>query len=242
MANRRIFQKTRPGSVPAIMSNSKIARFDPMHDFGYSRTRHAGGELGEVGGLIWRDEIPAFYAERVGPFTLDDELHASGRIAFNAAGSDSAVYLGWFDAESKKQKTGSDHEQPPRNLLALLIEGPSRIGHYFRPAYRTRDGTGAIFDVGPVILPDGRSHRWAFDYFPNESDGRGRIVIHFDGERTRSSSRQTHGNAVRHSIGSAFLTCRSADIMCAFTSTILATGIRVLRTNSALDDEDSVTG
>lgn len=154
----------------------------PFHQFGYSRTKHAGGGAGEVGGLIWRDERPAYYADRVGSLGLEDELSASGRLVFTGAGSDSGVYLGWFDAATKQAKAVPEHQERQKNLLAILIEGPSRVGHYFRPAYATRAGEGAARDTGPLIRPDGRVHRWSLRYSPTGANGRGQITATLDGQ------------------------------------------------------------
>lgn len=163
------------GSGNAIEFDERAIR--PKHDFGYSQTQHAGGDLGEIGGLIWRDEATAYYGDRVGPLTLTNELYASGKLSFNAAGSDSAVYIGWFNSASKTNKTTPEHREPQRDLLAILIEGPSRVGHYFRPAYRTRDGTGRLKETGPLIKPEGRVHTWSIRYRP---EGAGQIVVTFD--------------------------------------------------------------
>jgi hypothetical protein len=100
----------------------------PFHDFGWMATAKAGGESGEISGVIWRDEKPAYYASKVGLLTLADELFASGKIAFNGAGSDSGVYLGWFNSLSKTNKTTSDPQEPQTNILAVLLEGPSSDG------------------------------------------------------------------------------------------------------------------
>jgi hypothetical protein len=153
----------------------------PNHDFGYRQTTHAGGSAGEVGGIVWRDERPAYYADRVGPLTLEDELFASGKLAFTGAGSDSGVYLGWFDAKSKQDKSTPEHQEAQKNTLAILIEGPSRIGHYFRPAYSTVSAQGAKQSIGPVIRPDGRVHQWSLLYSPRGADGNGRITVTLDG-------------------------------------------------------------
>lgn len=154
----------------------------PRHDFGYSRTRQAGGQLGEVGGLIWRDEAPAYYAARTGPLTLEDELYASGKLVLTGAGADSGVYIGWFNAASKKKnKKTPDQQEPQQNLLGVLIEGPSRIGHYFGPIYRTADGTGNSDTTGPLIKPDGRAHKWSLHYRPEKAAGRGQLVVTLDG-------------------------------------------------------------
>lgn len=148
----------------------------PYHDFGWKLAGKAGSKPGELGGVIWRDEKPAYYASKIGPLTLEDELVASGKIAFNGAGSDSGVYLGWFDSRSKTNKVSSDHEEAPRNLLAILLEGPSRIGHYFRGAYRTTTGDGTLADSGPIIRPDGRVHQWSIHYSPQANAG-GAIIV-----------------------------------------------------------------
>ncbi len=150
----------------------------PFHDFGWLATSKAGGNPGEIGGIIWRDEQPAYYAGKAGPLSLEDELVASGRIAFNGAGSDSGVYLGWFNSMSRTNKMASDHQQPQTNILAVLLEGPSRIGHYFRPAYATGGGSGAIQETGPIVRPDGRVHQWSIRYLPRA----GQITVQLDGE------------------------------------------------------------
>jgi hypothetical protein len=158
----------------------------PYHDIGYSLTSHAGGQRGEIGGIMFRDEQPAYYADRVGPFSLDDELHASGRIALRSAGSDSGVWLGFFSGDAKQKKKSSEYEQRQTDYLGILIEGPSRIGHYFRAGYSTSKGHGdAPMNEGtpnepPVIRPNGRVHDWSLHYDPNGAEARGRITVKFD--------------------------------------------------------------
>jgi hypothetical protein len=72
------------------------------------------------------------------------------------------------------------HLEPEKNVMAILLEGPSRIGHYFRPAYFTRSGKGAITEDGPIVRPDGKVHRWSFDYDPHGANGNGQITVKFD--------------------------------------------------------------
>src|SRR5215210_3614220 len=50
-------------------------------DFGYSRTDHAGGKAGEVGGTITPDAEPAYYAKKMPSKTFTDPLTASGTFA-----------------------------------------------------------------------------------------------------------------------------------------------------------------
>jgi len=155
----------------------------PHHDFGYSPTSYSGGERGEIGGIIFRDERPAYYAADAGRLSLDDELYASGKIAFLAAGSDSGVSLGWFDSASKQAKTTPEHESPQPNVLGITIEGPSRVGHYFRATYRDSSGLGADPHADPqtgkerpVIRPDGQVHEWSLRYDPQAGES-GRMTV-----------------------------------------------------------------
>lgn len=160
----------------------------PFHDFGFSPTNHAGGGVGEIGGIVFRDERPSYYAAPSGALSLEDELIASGRFSLNKAASDSGVYLGWFDSAAKQAKTTPDHEQPQSNYLAALVEGPSRAGHYFRPAYGTANGAGQIVGetsaaghTWPVVFPDGKPHEFRIHYRPLAADGRGTIETTLDG-------------------------------------------------------------
>jgi hypothetical protein len=152
----------------------------PFHDFGWMPTGRAGGKPGEIGGMIWRDAKPAYYGAKIETLTLEDELRASGTIAFHGAGSDSGAYLGWFNGESKQDPNVREQESP-KNILAILIEGPSRVGHYFRPEVRTATGAGLAAQSGPIIRPDGKAHRWELRYAPVPADGSGRITVTFDG-------------------------------------------------------------
>lgn len=162
----------------------------PFHDFGFSSTAHCGGPAGEVGGIIFRDERPAYYGARTGPLTLDDELVASGKLAFLKAGSDSGAYLGWFNSADKQKHDTPEHIVRQKNYLAVLIEGPSRVGHYFRPSYSAADGAGqtAAGEGGqdqpewPVIRPDGKVHDWRMHYRPKGTAGAGQIELSLDGE------------------------------------------------------------
>jgi len=45
----------------------------PYHEIGYSFTSHTGGRQGEIGGIMFRDEQPMYYADRIGlPQVLAD--------------------------------------------------------------------------------------------------------------------------------------------------------------------------
>ena len=157
----------------------------PFHDFGFT------GEA-NIGGIIWRDEMPAWYARSIEPVNLHQRFLASGSIVFRSAGSDSAVYIGFFDAAAKRSQTSPEHSAPPTNMVAILIEGFSRIGHYFRAGYRNQSGQGMFEPSGPTIRPDGQIHQWALEYVPNSPHQDGEILLAFDGQIQRTGVRKEH--------------------------------------------------
>ena len=159
----------------------------PFHDVGYSNTHHAGGQSGEIGGIVFRDERPAYYAAKTGRLTLNDRLSASGKLALLKASSDSGVYIGWFDAATKRANETPEYETRQKNYLGILIEGPSRVGHYFRPGYGCGDSSGhnagetsAPGRPWPIVFPDAKVHTWAIHYRPSAAGGAGQIEIAFD--------------------------------------------------------------
>lgn len=156
--------------------------FRPYQDFGFSDTHFASGNSGEIGGVVWRDEKASYYADRVGPLSLDSELYASGKISFRGASSDSGVFIGWFNSQMRIDKTTIDAKVRPQDILAVMIEGPSRIGHYFRPACFNENSVGVIQDSGPIIRPDGKVHNWSIHYDPNANEDNGSIVVTLDNQ------------------------------------------------------------
>ena len=161
-----------------VGNRDSYAETDPpgAHSFGYSMTNFAGGNTGEIGGIVWRTTF-ASYADAVGPFTLDQPLFAKGRAAFTGADPDSGAYLGWFSSAAK-----DDGPKEFRNFVGVQVEGPTRIGHYFMPRLATAKGTKAAAEKGPVLRPDGKPHTWSLRYDPAANDGRGAITVTLDAE------------------------------------------------------------
>jgi hypothetical protein len=64
------------------------------------------------------------------------------------------------------------------------VDGPSREGFYFAPAYRGGDAdhVGVSGNGSPRIYPDGAPHDWTLDYSPKAAGGRGRITLTLDGK------------------------------------------------------------
>lgn len=190
----RLFSFDRDPQWIGVGNNTRFhERFvRPRHDFGHTLTSHAGGQRGEIGGIVWRDPQPVYYADKIGPLTLHDELVARGRLALVTASSDSAVSFGWFSssaaaefathaAASGKVPSAARHRRS--NVLGIVIEGPSRAGHYFRPEYVTAAGEGAARQDGPAIFPDGRPHTWLLKYDPRGASGSGQITFRLDDDQ-----------------------------------------------------------
>jgi hypothetical protein len=162
----------------------------PRFDFGYSPTRHAGGQAtGELGGLIFRGDCRypgrlAAYGDRLKPLTLDQPLRASGKVALRRGVTDSTVLLGFYHSQDSLEVNPSQNSGLPRSFLGVAVEGPSRDGFLFYPLYRNRgDGQGhAVSNNPPHILPNGKPHDWSLAYDPTAADGRGRIVVALDGK------------------------------------------------------------
>ena len=84
---------------------------------------------------------------------------------------DSDMYLGWFNSASK--------DQPPAtsgNFLGIHVGGPTRVGHYFQPAFATGKGTRGGAKSGPVLAPN-RVYEWSFLYDPEGDGGEGSIKV-----------------------------------------------------------------
>jgi hypothetical protein len=148
-------------------------------DFGFSGDTHlAGGEAGEVGGLVWRSsasKAKASYADVTADLGLNDVLYAEGSIVVERASSDSDVFIGWFNSASVAP-TGL-----PTHILAANLGGPSEWGHRLYPVYRTGgDRRDAFSDHrnAPRVTPKHRVWRWWICYLPTvDLDGNGRLTV-----------------------------------------------------------------
>src|SRR5207237_4199810 len=66
--------------------------------------------------------------------------------------------------------------------VGVSLEGPSRVGHYFRPYAASAKGTRADPGKGPVLVPDGKPRSWTLAYDPDGNQGRGTLRVKLDGE------------------------------------------------------------
>src|SRR5439155_25600407 len=101
------------------------------HDYGFlPQSNNAGGKPGEIGGTMWRSGQYSYYADRVGPLSLNDRLEARGKVVLMRAPPDSGMYLGWFNSAERTNAPAQ-----AGNFVGLKIGGPTRVGHYFAPSY-----------------------------------------------------------------------------------------------------------
>lgn len=167
--NNRIVPKDRPTVV---------------QDFGFSHTNFAGQAEGELGGHVSRASEPAFYADKIGPLSLDDHLSASGSFAFTKTTAGGGVFFGFFRAE---QPGGAGR---PISSLGLDFDGEksgARLAVRLITARNQSCGTFITPFIPGKFRPtplrnDGTRYRWKLDYDPAAADGRGRYTFTIQGE------------------------------------------------------------
>jgi hypothetical protein len=163
------------------------AEVRPWFDFGFSPTNFAGGKApGELGGLIfrgdgrYRDKM-AWYADRIGPLSLEKPLRAGGRICMRRGVSDSTTLLGFFNSKTSTAIYDAQDTGFPDDFLGIAIEGPSSEGFFVYPACRA--GRQARSNYGDRTLnriyPDGKSHDWQLEYTPT---GNGSVRVSLDNQ------------------------------------------------------------
>lgn len=162
----------------------------PRFDFGFSPTSFAGDQPGEIGGRFYRGDCRdaaklAYYGAKTGALSVQDEIHASGRIAFLKGVSDSTTLFGFFNAKASVRVNESQANAFPSDFLGAVVEGPSGEGFLFYPAYRMHDGSyDEAHATAPHIYPDGKPHTWELRYRPATPSSPGEITLALDDEST----------------------------------------------------------
>jgi hypothetical protein len=169
----------------------------PRFDFGYSAdTNLAGGQNnGEIGGHTFRgDSRVEFNGSRMAYYgdplketlSLNQPLHAEGKVGFHRGVSDSSTLIGFFHSDDSMRSNDSQNSATPENFVGAVIEGPSAEGFLFYPSYgvdqegiRASGGRGT--PTPPYIYPNGDAHNWTLDYDPNGNGGTGSITVTLDG-------------------------------------------------------------
>ncbi|MEK6262735.1 MAG: hypothetical protein AABP62_29410 [Planctomycetota bacterium] len=79
--------------------------------------------------------------------------------------------LGWFNGAAREKERGDAED-----FVGIHVGGPTRIGHYFIPAFATAKGTKGKVDQGPVLTP-GKVFDWSLVYDPAANDGHGEMRV-----------------------------------------------------------------
>jgi hypothetical protein len=170
-----------------------------QQDFGYSpATSHAGGAVGEMGGLITPAAEPAYYAMKLPSRTFADRLSASGKLAFT--GRQTHVLVGFFNAG-----TLNEWRTPNTVALRLSARGDKFLAWLEYATSRWRAGGD-----DPVGFPTERNpktgrqvlkgfkirgvHHWSLDYDPNGNNGQGVITAVIDGVKAVCNVAEGHKN------------------------------------------------
>ena len=150
-------------------------------DFGYAPDRGLGGQPGAIGGNIYPDGTPAYYAVAIPEQSLDEPLRASGVLKVEPGGGN--VLLGFFNA-------GTINEWRTPNSLAFRINGRGETFHV-HTEYATSNWRAGASVIGRVDLqadrvhpaehPSGGEYRWSLDYDPAANDGAGALTATFNG-------------------------------------------------------------
>jgi len=170
--------------------NNRSTAFAPreiVQDFGYSRTGHAGGRPGEIGGKVTPAGEQAYYAVPISPRTFEDSLEASGRMTL--AGGSGHLLIGFFDAAS------ADVWRTP-NSIALRIHGRGDHFYAYVEYATSKWRAGGDSPGGFTTVPDGEEgkrslrgfagkgalHTWSIRYDPAANHGSGAVTVTVDDE------------------------------------------------------------
>lgn len=170
----------------------------PRFDFGYSPgSNFAGGHNGgEIGGHTFRGDSRlefngtrmAYYGARLNEvLSLNQPLHAEGKVGFHRGVSDSTTLIGFFHSDGSMRSNNSQESATPENFVGAAIEGPSAEGFYLYPTYGLdQESVRASGNRGtptpPYIYPNGESRHWTLDYDPDANGGTGSITVTLDGQ------------------------------------------------------------
>jgi hypothetical protein len=171
--------------------NNRPAEPEPravQQDFGYSPgTNHAGGEAGEIGGLITPTAEPAYYAMRLErKKTFEEPLTASGRLMYPAGAGN--VLLGFFNS-------GTVNEWRTPNSVAIRLNGRGDVFFAYVEYATARWRAGADDPGGFAATVDpeagrtnlhgfktGVPHEWSLRYDPAGNGGNGTVTVTLGGE------------------------------------------------------------
>jgi hypothetical protein len=176
-------------------------------DFGYRRTDHAGGKLGEIGGTFTPSAEAAYYAQRTPGLDFSQRLRMSGKLA--CTGRQFHVLVGFFNS-----RTINEWRTPNSIFLRLYGRGDVFYAYVEYATSRWRAGGdspgGFALVTDPVtgrnqlrgFATQGTVHTWSLEYDPDGNDGSGSITVRIDDETSIC-----HLDAGHKSDGASFDRC-----------------------------------
>ncbi len=150
-------------------------------DFGFSKTAHAGGKPGEIGGFITAAAEPAYYARRLDQKSLNDPLSASGKLI--CAGRKFHVLLGFFNSKTV-------NEWRTANSISIRLQGRGDVFFAYVEYATSRWRAGGDTPGGFATIRDpkrgrmtlrgfriGEQYDWSVKYDPAGDKGNGQITV-----------------------------------------------------------------
>src|SRR6476620_10220044 len=126
-------------------------------DFGWKSSDGAG----EIGGTIWRSRTPAWYAAKVGPYTLNDKLSASGQLAVKPAKRVDGFYFGFFNSARQEWRPWSSLAVRIGDIRSQNPPAAEVIVDYMSAGWKAGGYTIGLLPI------DGKPRKWALTYEPN---------------------------------------------------------------------------
>jgi len=145
------------------VNNRVQAQNPPTRKQQFGWRRPAGTTNGTIGGIVWRSRTPAWYGMKVGPFSFDDALSASGTITLDPRRQRSGAYFGFFNHRRQEWR--------PWSSIAARVgdtrrEADGSLTADFTLDYMSAGWKAGGYTVGRIAV-DGQLHQWSFTYEPN---------------------------------------------------------------------------
>jgi hypothetical protein len=168
------------------------------HNFGFSPETHfAGGSPGEMGGIFWPlSQAYAYYADRIGPLSLDDPLEAHGKLFLKYVTPDCEMCFGWFNSSQRqppekryRKSVAAGTRRDPQtthmcktdNFVGIYLTS-EHAGCGLHPALVTAKGSKVDQRNGAPHPEPGKVWEWTVKYDPSAGGGHGAISVTLGGQ------------------------------------------------------------
>jgi len=126
-------------------------------DFGWSKTDHAGGKRGEIGGFISPAGEAAYYAAAIPTSTFEDKISASGTLWVGEGGTH--ILLGFFNSDTV-------NEWRTNNTIAMRINARGNGKYLAYVEYCTLKWRAGGDTTPFPHVTDPETGRWSLIGFP----------------------------------------------------------------------------